>query len=138
MRRKIAVVALSLLAWLPVPLAFGDEAEARRAAEAYIDATGGFAAQLDTTIDALALRLPVDHQEPFKTFMHEALDPAEIEAVAIDGMVEHFTTEELTALADFYGSETGRRIAAKFPIFFADSMAEMKELIDDRANDFDP
>lgn len=141
MRRLIRTFGLCLLvAGLGAPtLALADDAASRRAAaEAYIAATGGFAVQIETTVDALALRLPADHQAPFRAFMAENLDAAEIEALAVDGMVRHFTSEELEALTAFYGSELGRSIAAKFPLYFADTMAEVQEVVTAHANAFEP
>ena len=40
----------------------------------------------------------------------------------IDAMVKHFTTEELKALADFYGSPVGESAMQKFGAYMADLM----------------
>jgi hypothetical protein len=37
-------------------------------------------------------------------------------------MVKHFTTEELKALADFYGSPVGKSAMQKFGAYMADLM----------------
>ena len=48
-----------------------------------------------------------------------------------DAMVKHFTTEELKALADFYGSPVGKSAMQKFGAYMADVMpaiqAEMQK-----------
>jgi hypothetical protein len=41
-----------------------------------------------------------------------------------DAMIKHFTTEELKALADFYGSPVGKR-RCKFGAYIADLMPTM-------------
>lgn len=137
---RCRMVALGLCGVLLLPPAAGadDGAERLAAARAYIEATGGFAVQLAVTIEALATQLPEEHQAPFAAFMEQALDPAEIENLAVDGMARHFTAAEIEALADFYGSQPGRSIAAKFPAFFAEAMAEVRALVAERARTFEP
>jgi len=48
-----------------------------------------------------------------------------------DAMVKHFTTDELKALADFYGSPVGKSAMQKFGAYMADVMpaiqAEMQK-----------
>ena len=41
-------------------------------------------------------------------------------------MVKHFTTEELKALADFYGSPVGKSAMQKFGAYMADIMPVMQ------------
>jgi hypothetical protein len=43
-----------------------------------------------------------------------------------DAMVKHFTTEELKALADFYGSPVGKSAMQKFGAYMADLMPTMQ------------
>ena len=43
-----------------------------------------------------------------------------------DAMVKNFTTEELKALADFYGSPVGKSAMQKFGAYMADIMPVMQ------------
>jgi hypothetical protein len=43
-----------------------------------------------------------------------------------DAMVKHFTTEELKALADFYGSPVGKSAMKKFGSYMADVMPALQ------------
>jgi len=43
-----------------------------------------------------------------------------------DAMVKHFTTEELKALADFYGSPIGKLAMQKFGACMADVMSALE------------
>ncbi len=62
-----------------------------------------------------------------KTDLHP-YDPHPVRHIAaltkamIDSMVKHFTTEELKALADFYGSPVGKSAMQKFGAYMADIM----------------
>ena len=53
--------------------------------------------------DKMAANLPSDQRDQFKKLMTSQLDIAALTKAMIDSMVKHFTTEELKALADFYG-----------------------------------
>jgi hypothetical protein len=50
------------------------------------------------------------------------LDIGALSKAMTDAMVKHFTTEELKALADFYGSPVGKSAMQKFGAYMADLM----------------
>jgi hypothetical protein len=54
--------------------------------------------------------------------MTSQLDIAALTKAMIDSMVKHFSTEELKALADFYGSPVGKSAMEKFGAYMADIM----------------
>ena len=58
--------------------------------------------------------------------MTSQLDIAALTKAMIDSMVKHFTTEELKALADFYGSPVGKSAMQKFGAYMADIMPAME------------
>ena len=72
--------------------------------------------------DRMAVNLPPDQRQQFKQMMTADLDIAALSKAMIDAMVKHFTTEELKALADFYGSPIGKSAMQKFGAYMADLM----------------
>jgi hypothetical protein len=72
--------------------------------------------------DKMATNLPADQRQQFKQMMTKELDIAALNKAMTDAMVKHFTTEELKALADFYGSPVGKSALQKFGAYMADLM----------------
>jgi hypothetical protein len=72
--------------------------------------------------DKMATNLPADQRQQFKQMMTKDLDIAALSKAMTDAMVKHFTTEELKALADFYGSPVGKSAMQKFGAYMADLM----------------
>jgi hypothetical protein len=72
--------------------------------------------------DKMATNLPADQRQQFKQMMTKDLDIAALSKAMTDAMVKHFTTEELKALADFYGSPVGKSAMQKFGAYMADIM----------------
>ena len=72
--------------------------------------------------DKMATNLPADQRQQFKQMMTKDLDIAALSKAMTDAMVKHFTTEELKALADFYGSPIGKSAMQKFGTYMADLM----------------
>ena len=54
--------------------------------------------------------------------MTSQLDVPAITKAMTDAMVKHFTSEELKALADFYGSPVGKSAKQKFGAYMSDLM----------------
>jgi hypothetical protein len=53
------------------------------------------------------------------------LDTDELATIAIAAMVKNFNTDELNAMANFYGSPEGKSILAKYPAYIAEVMPAM-------------
>jgi hypothetical protein len=70
----------------------------------------------------MAANVPADQREQFKQLMTEDLDIAALSKAMTDAMVKHFTTDELKALADFYGSPIGKSAMHKMGAYVADLM----------------
>jgi protein SCO1/2 len=70
----------------------------------------------------LAANIPADQREQFKKVMTTQIDIAALSKAMTDAMVKNFTTEELKALADFYGSPVGKSAMQKFGAYMADIM----------------
>ena len=75
---------------------------------------------LHDSIDEIANPLPEEIRPKFVYFMERNIDVDKLEIITLNIMVKHFTTEELNALADFYGSLVGKSILVKFMPFMAD------------------
>lgn len=74
----------------------------------------------------MAMNLPAEQRQQFKRIMTAELDIAALSKAMTDAMVKHFTTEELKALADFYGSPVGKSAMQKFGAYMADLMPIMQ------------
>jgi len=90
-------------------------AAAKRYAKAY-----SLSKVLHDSIDQIANSLPEEIRPKFVYFMEKNIDVDKLEIITLNIMVKHFTAEELTALADFYGSPVGKSILEKFMPFTAD------------------
>jgi len=72
--------------------------------------------------DKMATNLPADQRQQFKQMMTKDLDIAALSKAITDAIVKHFTSEELKALGDFYGSPVGKSAMQKFGAYMADLM----------------
>jgi hypothetical protein len=79
----------------------------RREAERYLQATPP-KAMFEDMADKMSANLPPEQRAQFKQAMTSQLDIPALTKAMTDAMVKHFTTEELKALADFYGSPVGK------------------------------
>jgi hypothetical protein len=126
MQKKIIALLIILLASSVFVLSATDTPETRRhEAERYLQANPPKAMLADMA-DKMAPNLPADQREQFKRVMTTQLDVAALTKAMTDSMVKHFTTEELKALADFYGSPVGKSAMQKFGAYMADIMPVMQ------------
>src|SRR5439155_15142702 len=77
---------------------------------------------LDDMVDKMAANLPPDQRDQFKRVMTTQLDLAALTKASMDAMVKNFTTNELKALSDFYGSPIGKSAMQKVGAYMADIM----------------
>jgi len=115
------LVVLTFCAWFPVYCATDTPETRRHEAERYLQATPP-KALFEDMADKMATNLPADQRQQFKQMMTKDLDIAALNKAMTDAMVKHFTTEELKALADFYGSPVGKSALQKFGAYMADLM----------------
>src|SRR5436305_14805845 len=107
--RKQTFTLTILTLFISCGLAFSapDTPETRRhEAERYLQATPP-KALFEDMADKMAANLPPDQREQFKRMMTTQLDVAALTKAMTEAMVKHFTTDELKALAEFYGSPVG-------------------------------
>jgi hypothetical protein len=120
------VVVLTLVISSTFVRATGDTPETRRhEAERYLQATPA-KALFEDMADKMAANLPREQRDQFKRMMTTQLDIAALTKAMSDAMVKHFTTEELKALADFYGSPVGKSAMQKFGAYMADIMPTLE------------
>src|SRR5882724_7850517 len=112
-QKLVLLLVLTLSAWSPV-FSTADTPETRRKeAERYLQVSPP-KALFEDMADKMAANLPADQREQFKKLMTTEVDIAALSKAMIDAMVKNFTTEELKALADFYGSPVGKSAMQKF------------------------
>src|SRR5438046_9117124 len=121
-KQTFTLTILTLFASCGLALSAPDTPETRgHEAERYLQATPA-KALFEDMADKMAANLPPEQREPFKRMMTTQLDIAALTKAMTDAMVKHFTTEELKALADFYGSPVGKSAMQKFGAYMADIM----------------
>src|SRR5581483_7532198 len=123
MQKPLLILIMLTLSASPLWVsAASDTPETRRQeAERYLKAMPPKAV-FDDLADKMAANLPPDQRHQFKLMMTADLDIAALTKAMTDAMVKHFTTEEIKALADFYGSPVGKSAMQKFGAYMADLM----------------
>ena len=123
MQKQTLVLSILLLVTSSAFVLSGaDTPETRRhEADRYLQATPP-KALFEDMADKMATNLPADQRQQFKQMMTKDLDIAALSKAMTGAMVKHFTTEELKALADFYGSPVGKSAMQKFGAYMADLM----------------
>jgi len=126
MKQKLVVLlVLTLSACSPVFSAPDTPETRRKEAERYLQVSPP-KALFEDIADKMAANLPPDQREQFKRVMTTQLDIAALTKAMTDAMVKNFTTDELKALADFYGSPVGKSAMQKFGTYMADIMPVMQ------------
>jgi len=72
---------------------------------------------------------PVQSAE-FREILTSAIDIRAITNLTRDKLIIHFTADELSALADFYGSRHGKTAMSKFGVYMADLMPQLQVFIE--------
>ena len=126
MQKQIFVLAVTLLTSSVFVFSAPDTPETRRReAERYLQVSPP-KALFEDMADKMAANLPPDQREQFKRMMTADLDIAALSKAMTDAMVKHFTTDELKALADSYGSPVGKSAMQKFGAYMADIMPALQ------------
>lgn len=127
MQKQIfALAVVTLFASSTLVISATDTPETRRReAERYLQVSPP-KALFEDMADKMAANLPQDQREQFKRVMTTQLDLTALTKAMTDAMVKNFTTDELKALADFYGSPVGKSAMQKFGTYMADIMPVMQ------------
>jgi hypothetical protein len=119
-------LALATLLICLCTLGFGAEADdtpatRRQAAMRYAEATD--LQQMLTVIgDAMSQKMPPARREEFIKVLTQYVRIDALREAMVIAMTKHFTTRELNALADFYGSPEGKSAVAKLGVYMNDVM----------------
>jgi len=125
-KQIVAVTVLILFISCGFAISAPDTPDTRRhEAERYLQATPP-KALFEDMADKMAANLPPHQRDQFKKLMTSQLDIAALTKAMLDAMVKDFSTEELKALADFYGSPVGKSAMQKFGVYMADIMPTME------------
>ena len=117
MKQKFVILlVLTLFPWSSVFSAADTPETRRKEAERYLQVSPP-KALFEDMADKMA-----DQRDQFKKLMTTQVDIAALSKAMTDAMVKNFTTEELKALADFYGSPVGKSAMQKFGAYMADIM----------------
>jgi uncharacterized protein len=88
---------------------------------------------MDEVLRASVARLPEDKRDEVFALAKAHLDIEQFREISIPALVKNFNTDELNAMANFYGSPEGKSILAKYPTYLAEVMpailAEVKREI---------
>ncbi|HEV7609247.1 MAG TPA: DUF2059 domain-containing protein [Steroidobacteraceae bacterium] len=133
MRRLIFVTMLVCLHGLALGAEADTPATRRQAAERY-NAVTDLPKMLAEMTDAVTQNMPAEKRDEFKKLMTQYVRIDALREAMVIVMVKHFTTRELNALANFYGSTEGKSSMAKFGLYMADVMpmiqAEMQHAVE--------
>jgi len=120
-QRVLVLLVLTVCAWSQVFSAPDTPETRRKEAERYLQVSPP-KALFEDMADKMAETVPADQREQFKKVMTTQVDIAALSKAMVDAMVKNFTTDELKALADFYGSPVGKSAMQKFGAYMADIM----------------
>jgi hypothetical protein len=102
-------------------------------AERYL-AVSNFEKLLADMTAAMTQNLPQDKADDVKNLLTRHVRMDALEEATLISMVKHFTTRELAAMADFYGSPEGKSALEKFGPYMGDIMpmiqAEMQHAVE--------
>ena len=126
---------LALIPWIAALLVYSsaalaqDTSETRRAAALRYATVAPMSKLLDDSVSEMAKHLPEDQRAQFISGMRKGIRIDYLERAAIEAMVKTFTTQELSALADFFGSPVGQSAMNKFGIYMAEVMPAVQQEI---------
>jgi len=118
--KRTAVFAIVWLASFAA-LAQDGIADREAAADRYLRAMP-MAKMLDDVFAMLSKQFPDDQRAQCLERTKAAVRPDALEKIARTAMVKTFSTDELNALADFYGSKHGESAMQKFGIYMGQVM----------------
>ncbi len=86
--------------------------------------------QVSEAVNQVARNLPPADQERFIAMVDKAFDYEALEKMSVDTMVALFTTAELQAMVDYFGSPEAKAVAKKLPIYQEKLQPEIIRMLD--------
>src|SRR5262245_16457852 len=122
MRYILALMLMACTAQITSAADLADSPELRRqAAERYAQVVDPEKMLADVT-EQMAKTMPEEQRERYKTLMRKHVRVEVLKEGMLRAMTKNFTTRELNALADFYGSPEGQSAVKKLGAYMADVM----------------
>jgi len=118
---RYAAIAHVLLLASAFALAQDTTASREAAVDRYLRAVP-MAKMLDDTFSEIGKQLPKEQRVQFTRNMKKIVRADYLEELARQSMIKTFTTDELNALADFYGSKHGASAMLKFGVYMGQVM----------------
>jgi len=115
-------LALALVIEYPAQAQSGDSQSDRVAAAQRLLKVQRMETMMNEMANAIANTLPPAERDTFRNMLMADLDVASLEAAATNAMVKIFTTQEIVAMATFYGSPEGQSIQRKMAPYMAEIM----------------
>lgn len=126
-RKVFLAMLLCTLAFASWPAVAEDGLAAREeAADRYLRVVP-MGRMLEDSYAEIAKELPPEQREAFLAQMRGIVRVEALERITRDALVNTFTTDELNALADFYGSRHGASAISKFGPYMAQVMPPLLE-----------
>ncbi|WP_187170489.1 DUF2059 domain-containing protein [Salidesulfovibrio onnuriiensis] len=133
--KKLTLCLLILV--VPVFCFAGDtDADRLEAARRYADVSNFSRMMRDMTDSAIQI-MPEKEGKAFRKFMHSLQQDDSMEKMVVVLMAKHFSTHELNALSDFYGSDTGRHVLEKLGPYMAELNVVMQHYIIQALREFE-
>jgi hypothetical protein len=109
------------------PAAVADNEENRQAAaKHYLEAVPPKELLMQMS-ERVVKMLPEKSQKTFLEVMNSQSMQDATYRISLDGLVKHFTVNEINALTAFYGSPEGKSISKKFPEYMAEAMPKINQ-----------
>lgn len=125
--KKFTLCLLILV--VPILCFAGDtDSDRLEAARRYADVSD-FSKMMRDMTDSAVQVMPQREGKAFRKFMRSLQGDDSMEKMVVVLMAKHFSTHELNALSDFYGSETGRQVLDKLGPYMAELNVAMQHYI---------
>jgi hypothetical protein len=119
---RLGVILATVLLCYASVFAIDDTVDNRTAqADRYLQASPPKEMLLDM-VEAMTEKMQPAQKKTFQELMLKYFDIEEYSKDMKDALVKHFTADELSALADFYNSPTGKSILKKMKLLTAEIM----------------
>lgn len=134
MRKLLMTTSFLLFCAVPVAAAQGSNDATKRMELAQEYSTlVPVDAEIDKTIEQIALQVPVDQRVLFKSILARTIKADRLRSASELALVEIFTADELQALVDLYKTPQGRSIKDKMPEYQERLQPVLEQMIRDAA-----
>lgn len=132
MRNILAAIFMALVAITPMMAVAQDDADLAKRTELAeeMHKIRPVNAEIESTVRAVAERLPEEKREIFVMKMVNTFDHKTLHNLSVKAMADTFTEAELEKMIDYFGSPEGKSVGEKMPVYMAILRPEINKLID--------